>query len=519
MGDAVQQLAVIDVGTTSIRLAVAEVGADGVPRILEQPRQNVALGDDVFARGEIAPRTIETCVEVLRKFARHLEQEYRMPLDAAHVRVVATSAVREATNRDTFIDRIYVATGLEIQVVEEAELSRYTYLSVQRFRRNPIFAPGVATLVVEVGGGSTEVLALRDGKVTFTQEHRLGALRLWQLREAGGLSVPGRREVMEAHIERFASLVKSCFAAPSLKAVQILAIGGDARLAASQLQPGWESKGLIAVPVKGIAKVAEAVLAQSEDELVHLYNLTYPEAETLGAALLTYVKLAQALRRSYLYVTTVNMRDGVLADLGGAAGVDEVFAEQILHAAVALGEKYNEDMAHARHVAATCLVLYDALAPQYRLEPRHRLILEVAALLHEIGVFVSTRSHHKHSMYLILNSDIFGLNSRDRELVALVARYHRRAHPLMTHELYGSATRERRLTVCKLAAILRVADALERSHSQRVRVERVDSVGNELQLLVSGVADPTLERLALEQKAALFAEVYGQRVVLCPRQG
>jgi exopolyphosphatase / guanosine-5'-triphosphate,3'-diphosphate pyrophosphatase len=164
-------------------------------------------------------------------------------------------------------------------------------------------------------------------------------------------------------------------------------------------------------------------------------------------------------------------------------------------------------------------VLYDELAEQHRLEPRHRLILEVAALLHELGMFVNPRSHHKHSMYLILNSDIFGLNTWDRELAALVARYHRRSHPLMTHELYGTLSRERRLTVCKLAAILRVADALERSHSQRVRVEQADGVGNELRLLVSGVADPTLERLALEQKAGLFAEVYGQRVVLCLRQG
>jgi exopolyphosphatase / guanosine-5'-triphosphate,3'-diphosphate pyrophosphatase len=519
MDSAVRQLAVIDVGTTAIRLAVAEVGADGVPRILEQPRQNVALGDDVFTHGEIAPRTIETCVEVLRKFSRHLEQEYRIQLDPKHVRIVATSAVREATNRETFVDRIYVATGLDIQVVEEAERSRYTYLSVQPFRRSPIFAAGVLTLVVEVGGGSTEVLALRDGKVTFSQEHRLGALRLWQLREAVGASGRTRREVMEAHIERFASLVKSDFAAPSRRTVQILAIGGDARLAASQLQPGWEARGLVGLPVKGVAKVAEEVLAQSEDDLVRRYSLSYPEAETLGAALLTYVRLAQTLRRQFLYVTTVSMRDGVLADLAGPVDVDEVFGQQIRHAAEALAVKYGEDMAHARHVANACLVLYDALQEQHRLDRRHRLILEVAALLHEIGMFVNTRSHHKHSMYLICNSDIFGLNTWDRELAALVARYHRRSHPLMTHELYGTLSRDRRLTVCKLSAILRVADALERSHSQRVRLERVDRVGGDLQVQVTGVADPALERLALEQKAALFAEVYGQKVVVCPWRG
>ena len=514
-----RQFAVIDVGTTAIRLAVAEVGPDGVPHILEQPRQNVALGDDVFSRGEIAPETIETCVGVVRLFARRVG-EYGIPLDPQHVRLVATSAVREATNRDTFVDRVYVATGLEIQVVEEAELSRYTYLSVQPFRHSPVFAPreGV-TLVVEVGGGSTEVLALRHGKVSFTQEHRLGALRLWQLREAAGLSSRGRREVMEAHIERFTDVLQSCFGHDLRPHLQILAIGGDARFAASQLQPGWEVDRLATLPVTRVTEVAERVLAQSEDDLVRTYALTYPEAETLGAALLTYVRLAQALNRRTLHVTTVSMRDGVLADMAAPLEAADVFAEQIINAAEMLGAKYSVDMAHGRHVARACLKLYDALAEWHHLPPRSRLVLEVAALLHEIGMYVSTRSHHKHSLYLIHNSDIFGLSTWDKELAALVARYHRRSHPLMTHEIYGTLSRERRLMVCKLAAILRVADCLDRRHTQRVAIERVEPVGDELRVLVSGVADPILERLALEQKAGMFADVYGLNVVLCPLRG
>ena len=234
MAGAVQQLAVIDVGTTSIRLEVAQAGPDGVPHTIDQARQNVALGDDVFTHGEIAPETVESCVAVLRLFSRLLT-EHGIPLDPAHLRVVATSAVREAMNRDTFIDRIYVATGLEIQVIEEAELSRYIYLSMQPFRRQRVFASAVDTLVVEVGGGSTEVLALHAGKVVFTQEHRLGALRLWQLREAAGLSVRGRRDVVEAHILRFTELLASAFAAEGGRSVQVLAMGGDARLAPASL--------------------------------------------------------------------------------------------------------------------------------------------------------------------------------------------------------------------------------------------------------------------------------------------
>jgi len=427
--------------------------------------------------------------------------------------------VREAANRDTFVDRMYVATGLEVQVIEEAELSRYTYLSVQPFRRSPLFAPGLVTLVVEVGGGSTEVLALRDGKVSFTQEHRLGALRLWQLREAGGLSVHGRREVMEAHIQRFTDLLAGCFAGETLPPLRVLAMGGDARFAASRLRPGWEARRLVALPVGRVAALAEDVLRQSEDDLVRRYALSYVEAETLGAALRTYVSLAGAWRLRHLYVTTVSMRDGVLADMAGPAEGDDVFAEQIRNAAVVLGEKYHGDMPHARYVASASLQVYDALTDRHRLPLRNRLILEVAALLHEAGMFVSTRSHHKHSMYLIHNSDIFGLTAWDKELAGLVARYHRRSHPLMAHEIYGTLPHDRRLTVCKLAAILRVADALDRSHSRRVRVQRVEITDRELRLLVAGVADPAVERLALEQKAGLLADVYGLRVVLCPVQG
>ncbi len=518
MSSPLRHLAVIDVGTTSMRLAIGEVGADGVLRIVDHLRQNVTLGDDVFTRGEIAATTIETCTAVLRQFARRLE-EHGIPFDAEHVRMVATSAVREASNRDTFIDRVYVATGLEIQVIEEAELSRYIYLSVLPFRRSPLFARGAVTLVVEVGGGSTEVLALRDGKVSFAQEHRLGALRLWQLREAGGLSVRGRREVMEAHIRRFTELLAGCFAGERPGTVRLLAMGGDARFAASRLKPGWEERRLIALPVTQVAELAEAVLRQSEDDLVRAHGLSYVEAETLGAALLTYVRLAAAWRLRHLYATTVSMRDGVLADMAGFGEGDDVFAEQILHAAGVLAEKYEADLSHARHVADCSLKLYDALASEHRLAARNRLILEVAALLHETGMFVSTRSHHKHSMYLIRNSDIFGLTAWDKELAGLVARYHRRAHPLAVHEGYGTLSRDRRLTVCKLAAILRVADALDRSHTQRVRIERAEVGTGELRLLVSGVADPALERLALDQKGGLLTDVFGLRVVLHPLQG
>jgi len=508
-------VAVVDMGTTAIRLAVAEVLAGGTVVLRDQLQQNVMLGDDVFTTGEISPGTADACVAALMIFLERLK-EYAMPVDGDHIRVIATSAVREATNRETFIDRICIATGLDVEIVDEAEVSRFTYLSVQPFRRVPLFAPDTVTLIVEVGGGTTEVLAVRDGRVVFSQGHRLGALRLWQMHESHGSPVRGHRDVMEAQVARFTDVVLGHLEGHRDAKIQILAIGGDPRFAAARLHPGWEARRLVRLSVRQTAAVADQILAQSEDDLVRRYALSYPEAETLGPALMTYVRLAQALQRSFFYVTDVSMRDGVLAEMATQRVMNDEFRSQIISSAAVTGERYHVDRTHATYVREVCCRLFDALQHLHQLTSKDRLILEVAALLHEIGMYVNTSSHHKHSLYLIRNSDIFGLGTRDREMAALVARYHRRAQPKMTHEGYASLNRERRLAVNKLAAIIRVADALDRGHRQRTRDFEIAFDEGQIRLLVSGVPDLSIERLALEQKAGLFEQIYGLQVVTRP---
>jgi exopolyphosphatase/guanosine-5'-triphosphate,3'-diphosphate pyrophosphatase len=504
-------LAVIDVGTTSIRMAVAQVQPDGSLQILDTLQQSVMLGNDAFRKGVIALDTAEECVAVLRSFTQVL-REMAVPLDAEHVRVIATSAVREASNRDSFLDRIYIATGLDVEVADQSEVSRFTYLSVQPFFELSPFADDVLTLMVEVGGGSTEVLGVHDGRVLFSQGHRLGSLRMWQIGEGHGASVARVRDILENQIGRMIEQIH--VGIPDHRLTEILAIGGDARFAAEHLETGLRSKGVTTVPLDLLIPFVDDVLSKSADELVRRYRLTYPEAETLGPALLTYVRLAQAFERPHLYVTTVSMRDGVLCDIAGQTAWAASFRKQIISSALSLGAKYQVDHPHAAHVAALSMMLFRRLQAEHGLGPRYMLILHIAALLHEIGLFVSNRSHHKHSMYLILNSDIFGMGTREKELTALLARYHRRSTPLPAHELYSTLDRDRRIVVAKLAAILRVADALDRSHAQRVR--NIDMSIEERQFIISvpKIRDLTLEQMALDQKSDLFEQVYGMHVIL-----
>ncbi|MBN1942388.1 MAG: HD domain-containing protein, partial [Phycisphaerae bacterium] len=240
----------------------------------------------------------------------------------------------------------------------------------------------------------------------------------------------------------------------------------------------------------------------------------FSAAETVVPALLVYQAVLHATAARKLIVPDVSMRDGLVLDLARGAGgqADAEEAAGSVQSALTTMEKYHSDMEHARHVARLSLMLFDALQNEHRLPPRCRLLLHVAALLHEIGGFVNGRSHHKHSYYLIANTEIFGLRADEREMVANVARYHRRATPKASHLPYVALPRERRVIVSKLAAILRVADALERGHAQQVRDVNVEHGEEEIVLHVSGVTDLALERRALEMKADLFEDVFGLRI-------
>ena len=192
------------------------------------------------------------------------------------------------------------------------------------------------------------------------------------------------------------------------------------------------------------------------------------------------------------------------------------FSGQVIRSALALGEKYAFDRPHALHVESLAVRLFRELVPDHILEPRHEILLRAAAILHDIGVFVSTRVHHKHSHYLIAASELFGLTTRDTALIALVARYHRRSPPRPAHPEFAPLDRIDRALVLQLAAILRVADALDRSHTQRIRIAGVARNRDELSIGVEDVGDLSLERVALETKGAMFESVFGMRPVVRP---
>ncbi|MEM9701552.1 MAG: exopolyphosphatase, partial [Planctomycetota bacterium] len=474
-------------------------------------------------------------VAVLRDYRRTLEQ-YGLspggrglsgrrgpagggPAGDGRLRVVATSAVREASNRLTFLDRIFAATGIEIEPIDEAETTRVTYLGVlPHLLTEPRFHQATVA-VAEVGGGTTDLLAIQNGDVRFSHSYRVGALRMREAVRAAGGATP--RQLWERQADRAARRMASDLPED---AAALMALGADVRFAANHLLSSAPGAGeepdagpeapAQRLPLPLLRTFLDDAFARSEDELVRRYHLPFEQAETLRPALLVTLRLAEALGLDEVTVAEVHLRDGLIRDTAGRGDWTDRAAAQAIQSAIALGKRYRVDGDHARHVAELAGRLFEQLADRHRLEGLHGRLLTLAALLHEVGLFVGTTGYHKHSMYLIANSDLFGVSRRDLHLIGLVARYHRRASPKATHTPFTQMDRPERVAVAKLAAILRLAKALDESRSGRVKdvTARID--GDRLVLTAKGVDDLSLERLAVKQSGPLFREIYGLRVLL-----
>ncbi|MBP7936508.1 MAG: HD domain-containing protein [Phycisphaerae bacterium] len=503
-------VAVIDIGAGSVRMAVAEIGPAGGIRILESVSREVDLGKDTFTRGHLRKSTIEDCVAVLRSYQRLLK-EYGVS-EENRIRVVATSAVREAANSLAFVDRIAIATGLQVEPLDEAEVNRITYLGIQPLLKAEPELAGARAMVIEVGGGSTELLVVQGDNVAFSRTYRLGAIRLREMLNTYRAPTVKTRQIMVSQIRITVEEVIQHVSRSV--AIEMIALGGDVRFAASRLLDRWDPDGINRLSLAALESLTDDLLDLTPGRIVQEYHLTFPEAETLAPALLTYVEMARAFDLREVLVAPVNLRDGLLHQMATRGVWTEEFNNQIIRSAIDLARKYQVNEAHARHVGELCRRLFYALQGEHQLDPRYELLLYLAALLHEIGAFVNPASHHKHSMYVIMNSDLFGLSKMDVRLVALVARYARRASPKPTHEGYATLDRTRRIVVAKMAALLRVADALDCSRSQRVTELRCSREDGRLVIAIPNTEDLSLEQLALDQKGPMFEETYGMQVLL-----
>ncbi|MHC5083040.1 MAG: Ppx/GppA phosphatase family protein [Planctomycetota bacterium] len=500
-------LGAIDIGSNSIRMVIGQMDADGRIELLEKAQRGVRLGQDSFLRTQLGRATMQAAVAILREFRRKLDS-----YGVEHIWTVATSAVREAQNADVFMDRVLMATGLEVDIIDAPLEGRLTVSAVRSVMDSGKPSLGTHTLITEVGGGNTMLTILEHGEIEAAQSLPLGSIRLQEVLGTSGQPAGQVAALIQNEVVSVLSTVESVMSLKDIKTV--FAVGADARFAASLIGKPLENPHFHSIRRKAFDKLVEKFKSLSIADIVSKYDIPYEDAETLLPALMIYQELFSATKAKELVVSSVSMRDGLQQELarGSRGQEDKSFAKEVIQSSLSIAEKFKVNLHHARRVAGCATRLYDELIAEHGLSYRHRVLLESAALLHEIGTFVSTRAYHKHTSYLISNAEIYGLTRSEVAIVANVARYHRRSSPKPTHPEYMSLSQENRIVVNKLAAILRLAKALDVSDAGSIDQLKCRIEQDQLTVLVPGMSDLSVRKRSLDIRTDLFVDVYGVKV-------
>ena len=509
VAELVQAIGAIDVGSNAMRLVVATVSRSGEMRVVDPCREAVRLGKDAFTTGLLREETIERALAAFARFKAKLDEH-----GVRQVRAVGTSALREAHNRDVFVDRVARETGIELEVIGGEEEARLVALAVSR----AVNLRGKLALLIDIGGGSVEVTLVDDGSIAATESFRMGTVRLierfsravdeatfqQQVREYIDLSKQWlRSQLGERRIDLCLATGGNC------EALADLAVALDGTGAASAAPR-------TSLSLEHLDALCAHLLPASYEERMTRFGLRPDRADVIVPAALVLQNLLRHAQVSVLQVPRVGLKDGLLADMASEV-VDRkrgIHRDQVVASAMQLGRRYRFDELHGRTVARLALSIFDQTERHHHLGEEERMLLEVAALLHDMGQFVNNSGHHKHTQYLLTSSRMIGLSEVQRGIIGNVARYHRKSPPTLRHEPYRLLQPRDRLVVQKLVAILRLADALDAEHGGKVSEVSVDLKRPRMRLRLRGEGDLLLEKWAVGRKASLFEEIYGVEIVV-----
>jgi exopolyphosphatase/guanosine-5'-triphosphate,3'-diphosphate pyrophosphatase len=503
----------MDVGSNALRLAIAEFKSPTQYEILDRVRAPVRLGESVFKNQRIDQVTMESALDAFRTFRRKMEQHGVV----AH-RAVATSATREAKNRAAFRERVRSETGLDLELIQGTEEARLVALGV---KSRLSLARGLS-MILDVGGGSSEIALVGHGEIMVVESHDVGGVRL--LERAGKASPEKLLKLIQATLRSSRFPILDYFKRRRLH--RLIGTGGNidtlAILTAANSSPrgNGAERPVTKITLARLRRALHQLAKLTPAERAERHGLRPDRADVIVPAGAIFEYVATRVRAREIWVPFVGLVDGVLVDVAQAAGQEgmkQFEISQTRNAAVAILRKYDPEPKHAQRVAALAVSLFDQLKPLHGMGKRDRLLLELAALLHEVGNFIGPNGHHRHSLYIIAQTPILGVTDDELMVIANVARYHRKAPPDLSHEYYRDLSENDRERVRAMAAILRVADALDHDHRQQVMSVSATQRGSELRLKVRTRGDVTLDEWSVGDKGDLFHGEFGLKPVVTIR--
>lgn len=497
-----QNIAAIDVGSNAIRMMVARVTADATLETLESTRIPVRLGQDTFTVGQIGEPTMQAALDAFIRFRKVADQ-----FEVGQLRAVGTSAMREARNSDILIDRIAQQAAIQLEIISGEEEARLIHLGVSK----AVDLRGKRAVLIDIGGGSVEVTLSNDEEIISAESYAMGTVRLLRKLDANGNGT--ERPFSHLLREYTAAARRRIDREIGNERVDIcVGTGGNIEEMGVLRKKIFKRESDKLISLAELETLIEKLSALSVEERMKKYNLRPDRADVILPAATVLHMIAREAGIKEIQVPGVGLKDGVLWDmLPLALGPRLPRTVQVKNAAVRLGQKYHFDGEHAAHVARIASRLFYQSLSLHHLDESDCLLLEVAALLHDIGHFINTIDHDQHGEYIVRHSPLIGMDARQQNIIATIVRLHRKTDPAtLQEESFRSLPQKDRLLITKLCALLRMADSLEVSHTTRVQDVALERErDNQWRLTLLGGSDMMLEKWTLEKRKRLFEEVFG----------
>ena len=511
------KLAAIDIGSNSIKLVVVDAAASDSFAVLARDKEVVRLGHETLTKGRLSQEAIDRAIACIQRFRTAAE------VRQAEVTVaVATASVRGASNSSQFIKQVEKATSVRVDVLSGVEEARLIGLAASR----GCAGRGTVNLNIDIGGGSTELSLFRDARPFSLFSVRVGAVGLTEryikTDPAKSKALSNLKAELYAAFQRPARELKTAkWQQVSGTSGTILAIGAILR---SQSSQNGNNKGQPAqpteaeIPLSQLTQLNTTLSLMSRSERREL-GISAQRSEIIVAGGHILEAAMRALRINSLRTCDWALREGVIIDYLQERE-DETrppvpdFADQKLLGVHAVGRRFGYEETHARQVAKLADKLFQYLAPADGLTRHQRTLMLAGALLHDIGYHIAHESHQKHALYLIVNSELTGFSEMERSVIANIARYHRGSLPKERHPEYAALNAADRDNVEKLGGIVRLADALDRSHDSRITDISCKVNSSEIQLDLSSTSDCQNEIVEAERKKDLFEHAFERRLVI-----
>ena len=499
--------AAIDIGSNSIRMEAAEVLPGQAPRILGSDREVTRIGESVFRGGTVSEDAMKATCAVLARMAAL----YRK-LEVLGVRAVATSAIRDTRNQQEFLERASAAAGTPVEIISGREEARLIHMGVQ----NTWPQPGKRVLIIDIGGGSAEIIAAEDGRLREAFSRPLGAVRLREIFTSGD-------PVGERELHQMREYIQERLAGPLRRLGQggwdrAIATSATAAAVAAAVARAPRSKrdeiDRLRVSTAQIRKLFEKVSTLPLAERRKITGIGPRRAEIIVPGMAVLLEFLREFHLPAVYYSRAGVRDGIIADLAARnVGLELArLSRDQRYEVEDMCRRFGVSLEHARKVANIASMLFTAMHPLHELAPSAGRLLEAAAYLHDVGHWVSSTGHHKHSWYVVSNSDMPGFTERERLLIAALCRYHRKTLPSPVHPAYQTLTAEEKRVLMLSIPLLRLADNLDRSHEQKIRSLECRIEDGTVMLQVRSEGDVDLEQWGAERAGEAFQQIYNRQV-------